>query len=72
MDCSLPGSSVRRIFQARILELVATSSFRGSSQPRIEPTFPVVQALVGRFFTTEPPEKPIMEPWVTVKPAYSF
>ena len=34
MDCSLPGSSVRGISQARILEWVAISFFRGSSQPR--------------------------------------
>ena len=34
MDCSLPGSSVHGIFQARILEWVAISSFRESSQPR--------------------------------------
>ena len=34
MDCSLPGSSVRGILQARILEWVAISSSRGSSQPR--------------------------------------
>ena len=34
MDCSPPGSSVHGILQARILEWVATSSFRGSSQPR--------------------------------------
>ena len=34
MDCSPPGSSVRGIFQARILEWVATSFSRGSSQPR--------------------------------------
>ena len=27
MDCSLPGSSVHRIFQARVLEWVATASF---------------------------------------------
>ena len=33
MDCSLPGSFVHRIFQARILEWVAISSSRGSSQP---------------------------------------
>ena len=32
MDCSPPGSSVHRIFQARILEWVAISSSRGSSQ----------------------------------------
>ena len=34
MDCSPPGSSVRGIFQARILEWVAISSSRGSSQSR--------------------------------------
>ena len=34
MDCSLPGSSVQGIFQARILEWVAISFSRGSSQPR--------------------------------------
>ena len=34
MDCSLPDSSNHGIFQARILEWVAISSFRGSSWPR--------------------------------------
>ena len=34
MDYSLPGSSVHGIFQARILEWVAISSYRRSSQPR--------------------------------------
>ena len=34
MDCNPSGSSVRGIFQATILEWVAVSSFRGSSQPR--------------------------------------
>ena len=34
MDCSPPGSSVHGIFQARILEWVAISSSRGSSQSR--------------------------------------
>ena len=34
MDCSLPGSSVHGIFQARVLEWVAISSSRGASQPR--------------------------------------
>ena len=33
MDCSLPGFSVRRILQTRILEWVAMSSSRGSSWP---------------------------------------
>ena len=34
MDCSPPGSSVHGILQARILEWVAISYFRGSSRPR--------------------------------------
>ena len=33
MDCSLPGSSVRGIFQARVLEWVAISFSRRSSRP---------------------------------------
>ena len=34
MDCSLPGSSVHGIFQARKLEWVAISFSRGSSPPQ--------------------------------------
>ena len=34
MDCSLPGSSLHVILQARVLEWVAISFSRGSSQPR--------------------------------------
>ena len=34
MDCSLPGSSIHGILQVRILEWVAISSSRESSQPR--------------------------------------
>ena len=34
MECSPPGSSVHGIFQARIVERVAISFSRGSSQPR--------------------------------------
>ena len=36
MDCSLPGSSVHGILQARMLEWVAISFSRGSSWPRGE------------------------------------
>ena len=36
MDCSLPGSSVHGIFQARVLEWVAISFSRGSSWPRYQ------------------------------------
>ena len=34
LDCSLPGSSVYGILQARILEWVAISCFTGASKPR--------------------------------------
>ena len=34
MDCGPPGSSVHGIFQARVLEWVAISFSKGSSQPR--------------------------------------
>ena len=34
VDCSLPGSSVHGILQARIPQWVAISSCRGSSRPR--------------------------------------
>ena len=49
MDCSPPHSSVHGILQARILECVAISFSRGSSQPRMKFSSP---ALAGEFFTT--------------------
>ena len=36
MDCSLPGSSVHGIFEAIVLEWIAISFSRGSSQPRVQ------------------------------------
>ena len=48
MDCSLPGSSVRGIFQSRILEWVAFSFYRRSSWPR---DWTRVSRMVGRRFT---------------------
>ena len=46
-DCNLPGSSVHGIYQARILEWVAISFSRGSSQ-------------TSGLFTTESSEKPYL------------
>ena len=43
MVSSPPGSSVRGISQARILEWVAISSSRGSSQPKLESRSPALQ-----------------------------
>ena len=59
MDCSLPGSSIHGIFQARILEWVAIPYSRESSNPGIKPTSLESAVLEGEFFTTEPPGKPI-------------
>ena len=44
MDSILQGSSVRGIFQARILEWVAISFSRESSAPGIESRSPTLQA----------------------------
>ena len=42
--CDLMDYTARGILQARILEWVAFPFFRGSSQPRIEPRSPTLQA----------------------------
>ena len=51
MDCSPPGSSVHGIFQARILQWVAISSFRGYSRLRGQTQVLISPALTGGFFT---------------------
>ena len=48
MDCSLPGSSIHKILQARILEWVAIPFSRGASRPRDRTQ---VSCTSGRFFT---------------------
>ena len=67
-DCSLPGSSVHGIFQARVLEWVAISFSRGSSRPR---DWTQVSLNVGRRFTTwatrevlEAHRKPVFKFWI--------
>ena len=45
MDCSLPGSSVHRILQARALEWVAMPSSRDLPNLRIEAVSPASPAL---------------------------
>ena len=47
VDCSLPGSSVHGILQARILEWVTISFSRGSSRPRDQT---LVSRIGGRCF----------------------
>ena len=56
MDYSPPDSFVHGILQARILEWVAISFSRGSSDPEIEPMSP---ALAGGLLATEPLGKPL-------------
>ena len=48
MDCSLPGSSIHGIFQARVLEWIAISFSRGSSRPSNQTR---VSHIAGRLFT---------------------
>ena len=47
MDCSLVGSSIHVILQAKILEWVAIPFSRGSSWPRVQTW---VSCISGRFF----------------------
>ena len=54
MDCSLSGSSVHGIFQARVLEWVAISSPGNLPNPGIKPGSPTLQADALPF---EPPGK---------------
>ena len=48
VECSLPGSSIHGILQARILERVAISFPRGSSRPRDQTR---ASCIAGRCFT---------------------
>ena len=60
MDCSLPGSSVHGVLQARILKWVSIPSSRRSSRPRDWTCISCDSCLAGRFFTAKPPGKPIV------------
>ena len=51
MACSLPGSSVHGILQARILEWVATPSSRASSWPRDQTRIFCGSCAAGGFFS---------------------
>jgi len=49
-DCSMPGSSVHGILQARILEWIALPSSRGSSQPGGLTGLNYHHCMAGEFF----------------------
>ena len=55
MNCSLPGSSVHGILQARILELVVMPFPGDVPNPGIEPRSPALQV---DSLPSEPPGKP--------------
>ena len=52
MDCSLPGSSVHGILQARILEWLPCPPPGDFPSPGIEPTSLMSPVLAGKLFTT--------------------
>ena len=71
MGCSLPGSSVHGISQARILEWVAIPSPGDLPDPGIEPKSLESPALAGGFFIAVPPGKPyVFLAWALTN--YSF
>ena len=52
MNCSLPGPSVYRILQARILEWVAIPFSRRSSRPRVQTCISYITCIGNRVLTT--------------------
>ena len=58
MGYNLPGSSVHRIFQARILDGLPFPPPGDLSNSGIEPVSLAAPTLAGRFFATEPSRKP--------------
>ena len=65
MDCSLPGSSVHGILQARILEWVAISFSKGSLQPK---DWTWVPCIAGRFPASESLGKPpVLGSWCRIE-----
>ena len=64
MDCSLPGSSILGILQARVLEWVAISFSRGSSWPR---DWTQVSCIAGRFFTNWATREALVSGFITIQ-----
>ena len=55
LDCSLPGSSIHGIFQARTRQWAAISTSRRSFQPRDQMHISYISCCTGRVFPTVPP-----------------
>ena len=58
MDCSLPGSSIHRASQARMLEYVPFSPPGDLPDTGITPESPVSLELLANSLPTKPPRKP--------------
>ena len=58
MDCSLPGSSVMEFSRQEYWNRLPFPPPGDLADPGTEPASPVLPALAGGFFTTEPPGKP--------------
>ena len=68
MHCNPQDSSIHGILQARLLEWVAMSSSRGTSQPRDRTQVFCGSCTAGRFFTAEPLGKSYRVPYWTQFP----
>ena len=66
MDCSLPGSSVHEILQARILEWVAMPPLGDLSNLGIEPAYLTSPALASGFFTRATWEAPFPHTYIHI------
>ena len=67
MDCSLSGSSIHGIFQARVLEWIAISFSRGSPQARNRTR---VSRIAGKRFTVWATRETLFPLWVFTKTQY--
>ena len=72
IDYSPLGSSVHGIFQARILEWVAISCFKGSFRHSDRTCVSCIFHIASRLFTTEPPGKPKLIPNLVIYTLYSI
>ena len=69
MDCNLPDSSVHGILQAKIMERVAISFFRGSSRPRDWTRVSCISRRILYHRTTRK-APPSQVPWVKINPSH--
>ena len=72
VNCSPPGSSVHRVFQAITLERIATSYSRGSSQPRDRTRSSCISCTGRWFFTTSTSWEALSEKLPLVKVHHSI